>query len=87
MKLRLKNLREDRDLTQRELSELLNVSQVAYSYYEISKRGIPLEVLDKLADYYNTSIDYILYRTDIPAPYPKNKKVNLKIKSDEKIEL
>ena len=74
MKTRIKNLREDRDLTQKQLSQFLNISQVAYSYYEIDKRNIPLELLSKLADYYNTSIDYLLYRTDKPAPYPKAKK-------------
>lgn len=43
---------------------MLNITQVAYSYYELDKRNIPLESLCKLADYYNVSIDYILYRTD-----------------------
>lgn len=59
METRLKNLREDHDLTQKQLGEYLNVSQVAYSYYELNKRSIPVEVLNKLSDYYNTSIDYI----------------------------
>lgn len=58
MKTHIKNLREDNDLTQSEISKLLNISQVAYSYYELNKRNIPLELLSKLADYYNTSIDY-----------------------------
>lgn len=64
MKTRIKNLREDNDLTQSEISKLLNISQVAYSYYELNKRNIPLELLSKLADYYNISIDYLVYRTD-----------------------
>lgn len=71
MKNRLKDLREDTDLTQTQVASLLNISQVAYSYYEIGKRSIPLELLCKLADYYNTSIDYILYRTNISTPYKK----------------
>lgn len=64
MKTRIRDLREDHDLTQMQLSRILNVSQVAYSYYESGKRGIPNEILMQLADYYNTSIDYILYRTN-----------------------
>ena len=71
MRTRIKNLREDRDLTQAEISKYLNISQVAYSYYELGKRSIPLELLSKLADFYNTSIDYLTYRTDKSAPYPK----------------
>lgn len=73
METRLKSLREDHDLTQKQLSKMLNISQVAYSYYEINKRSIPLEILSSLADYYHTSIDYLLYRTDEPIPYPKKK--------------
>ena len=71
MRTRIKSLREDNDLTQSELSKYLNISQVAYSYYELGRRNIPLELLSKLADYYNTSIYYLLYRTDIEEPYPK----------------
>ena len=54
MKTRIKDLREDNDLTQKDLSKMLNISQVAYSYYEINKRSIPLEVLSQLADFYKT---------------------------------
>ena len=72
MKTRIKDLREDHDLTQKDICKMLNVSQVAYSYYEINKRNIPLELLSKLADFYNTSIDYLLYRTDNPIPYHSN---------------
>ena len=71
MKTRLRNLREDNDLTQKELSKILNISQVAYSYYELNKRSIPLELLSKIANFYNTSVDYLLFRTDIQKPYPK----------------
>ena len=76
METRLKNLREDHDLTQKQISDFLNVSQVAYSYYELNRRVIPIEILAKLSDFYNTSIDYILYKTDIIKPYPKNPKEN-----------
>ena len=71
MKTRLRNLREDNDLTQKQLNKILNISQVAYSYYELNKRSIPLELLSKIADFYNTSVDYLLFRTDIQKPYPK----------------
>ena len=77
MKTRIKSLREDNDLTQKEISKILNISQVAYSYYEINKRSIPLDMLSKLADYYETSTDYLLYRTDEAMPYPKSKSKNL----------
>ena len=85
MKTRIKNLREDHDLTQKEISKILNISQVAYSYYEINKRNIPLELLSKLADYYNTSVDYLLYRTNITAPYPSTTLNQSKRVSNEKI--
>lgn len=78
METRIKSLREDNDLTQKQLSKLLNISQVAYSYYELNKRSIPLDLLCKLADYYNTSTDYLLYRTNEISPYPKNIKSTLK---------
>ena len=73
MKTRIKDLREDNDLTQKQLSQFLNVSQVAYSYYEIGKRSLPLDLLCKLADFYNCSTDYLLGRTDEKASYPKSK--------------
>lgn len=76
MKTRIKNLREDNDLTQSDISKLLNISQVAYSYYELNRRNIPLELLSKLADYYDTSIDYLVYRTDEIKPYKKRKNWN-----------
>lgn len=76
MNTRIKSLREDHDLTQKQLSSLLNISQVAYSYYELEKRSIPLELLSKLADFYETSVDYLLYRTDEYIPYPKVKQKN-----------
>ena len=75
METRIRSLREDNDLSQKKLGELLNISQVAYSYYELNKRSIPLELLCKLADFYNTSVDYLLYRTDEFAPYSKSTQI------------
>ena len=69
---RLKEMREDRDILQSEISKVLNVSQVAYSYYEIGKRQLPIDILVKLAKYYKTSTDYLLYLTDEKKPYPKS---------------
>lgn len=68
---RIRNLREDRDLTQLEMAAVLNCTQVCYSNYENGKRGIPTEVLITLADYHGVSVDYLLGRTCIKAPYPK----------------
>jgi transcriptional regulator with XRE-family HTH domain len=68
---RLKDLREDRDLKQAALAEYLQVHQTTYSDYELGKLNIPINVLHKLADYYGTSIDYLLGRTGEKKPYPK----------------
>lgn len=70
---RLKDLREDNDLTQVELATVLNITQRVYSRYETGERAIPLEVLSTLADYYNVSVDYLLNRTNINKPYPRCK--------------
>lgn len=64
---RIRNLREDNDLKQRELAEILNCSQRIYSNYERGDVDIPTDILIKLADYYDVSADYILGRTDNPA--------------------
>ncbi len=69
---RLKELREDKDLFQKDIAKYLNMSQTGYSQYETETNDIPTEVLRKLADYYDTSIDYILYRTDERKPYSKS---------------
>ena len=61
---RIRNLREDRDLTQREISAYLNCSQRVYSNYELGQRDIPTDILIKLSAFYNVSVDYILNRTD-----------------------
>ena len=62
--MRLKDLREDRDLTQKKLSEYLHIKQNTYSQYENGQRQIPLEILIKLADYYDITLDYLVGRTD-----------------------
>ncbi|MCD8049386.1 MAG: helix-turn-helix domain-containing protein [Clostridia bacterium] len=69
---RIKDLREDFGLTQTDIAKLLNTTQRTYSRYETGANStIPLDILIKLADIYNVSIDYLLERTDIAKPYPK----------------
>jgi len=70
---RIRNLREDKDLTQSDLAAYLNCTQECYSYYENGKRDIPTSVLIALADFHKTSIDYLLGRTNERKAYPKNK--------------
>lgn len=70
---RIRDLREDHDLKQVDMAEYLNRSQVCYSNYEIGKRGVPADVLIKLSQFYNTSVDYLLELTDDPRPYPRKK--------------
>ncbi len=67
--MRLKDLREDRDLTQREVADLLHIKQNTYSQYENGQRQIPVSALVVLARFYNTSVDYILGETDQIKPY------------------
>ncbi|MBR3863392.1 MAG: helix-turn-helix transcriptional regulator [Clostridia bacterium] len=69
--MRLRDLREDMDLTQSELALYLHIKQNTYSQYENGQRQIPLDQLISLAKYYKTSTDYILGLTDIKKPYPK----------------
>lgn len=61
---RIRDLREDNDLTQKQMASILNCSQQVYSNYELGQRDIPTAILIKLADYYDVSTDYILGRTD-----------------------
>ena len=63
---RIRDLREDRDLSQKDVAEYLNCSQVCYSYYEIGKRDIPTDILIHLADFYDVSTDYLLGRSSSP---------------------
>ena len=68
---RLRDLREDRDLKQATLADYLQIHQTTYSDYELGKLNVPINVLHALADYYDTSIDYLLGRTSEKKPYPK----------------
>ena len=68
---RLRDLREDRDLKQAALANYLQIHQTTYSDYELGKLNVPINVLHALADYYDTSIDYLLGRTSEKKPYPK----------------
>ena len=61
---RIRDLREDRDLTQKQVAKMLEMSQTGYSKYETGENDIPTHVLIKLADFYKTTTDYILGRTD-----------------------
>lgn len=68
---RLRDLREDRDLTQGDIAKHLQVHQTTYSDYELGRLDVPVAALHKLADYYGVSVDYLLGRTDVAAPYPQ----------------
>ncbi|MCD8255368.1 MAG: helix-turn-helix domain-containing protein [Oscillospiraceae bacterium] len=70
---RIRDMREDADLLQRDIAALLQCTQVSYSHYELGKRDIPTDVLIKLASFYNTSTDYLLGLTDEKKPYPRAK--------------
>ncbi len=70
---RLKDLREDNDLTQKDVSKILRISRPQYSLYETGKRDIPVDLLSTLAKYYKTSIDYIVGLTDTFEKYPDPK--------------
>ncbi len=71
--LRLKDLREDKDLKQEDVAKFLNISQTNYSKYELGKINIPISSLIKLSKFYNTSIDYLLGLTNETKPYPRQK--------------
>lgn len=64
-------MREDKDLSQSEVAEILNCAQRTYSSYECGKRSIPIESIIKLAKFYDTSVDYLLGLIDDPHPYNK----------------
>lgn len=74
MYLRIRDLREDLDLKQKTVAAELQCDQSLYSKYERGERPLPLELADRLADYYNTSIDYLLGRTDEQKPYPPSRR-------------
>ena len=71
---RLRDLRNDKELMQKEVAALLNIDQRVYSNYETGKREIPVRFLIILADFYDVSVDYIVGRTNIIAPYGRKKR-------------
>ena len=68
---RIRNLREDADMTQQQMADLLFINRRTYSGYETGVRMIPPEILGKIADHFQTSVDYPMNRTDVKAAYPK----------------
>ena len=69
---RIRDLREDRDFTQSDIANLLNIHQSTYSDYELERLNIPVNALHTLADFHGVSVDYLLGRTNIEKPYPKS---------------
>ena len=70
---RIRDLREDHDLKQTDIADYLHISQRTYSHYETDSRSMPIEVLKRLAVYYNTSMDYLAELTDEKKPYIRSK--------------
>lgn len=68
---RIRDLREDKDLSQSKIAKEFNLTQRTYSRYENADSMMPLDILIQIADFHNVSTDYLLERTDIPDPYPK----------------
>ena len=66
---RIRDLREDRDLSQKKIAQYLQIHQTTYSDYELGKLNVPIDVLIKLAKYYDTSVDYIVGLTNNATPY------------------
>jgi len=66
-------MREDKDMKQAQVAQYLSIHQTTYSDYELGNLNIPVPVLDKLADLFSTSIDYLVNRTDEEKPYPRKK--------------
>ncbi len=69
---RIRELRQDHDYTQEQIAKYLKISRATYGHYETSRNEIPNIVLNKLADFYQVSVDYLMERTDISTPYPKS---------------
>ena len=74
MNLRIRDLREDQDLKQKQIAEYLLCDQSLYSKYERGERDLPLRLAVKLAEYYGVSMDYLLGLTDVRTPYPRKGK-------------
>lgn len=73
MRLKIRDMREDNDLTQKQIANYLKCDQSLYSKYEREKRDIPLNIMVKLALFYNTSVDYLVGLTNEIKPYKRNK--------------
>ena len=73
---RIRDLREDKDMTQKDMATILGMSQTGYSKYETGENDIPTNILIKLSDYHNVSVDYLLNLTDAKTPYPRSKNKN-----------
>lgn len=73
MKIRIKDLRTDHDFTQERVAESIGITQRKYSYLETGKQQWTDELLTRLADFYQTSVDYLLGLTDDPRPYPRRR--------------
>ena len=71
MELRIRDLREDKDLKQKQIADYLMCDQSLYSKYERGERALPLEYAVKLANFYGVSVDYLLCQTNVKTPYPK----------------
>jgi transcriptional regulator with XRE-family HTH domain len=71
--MRLRDIREDKDMTQAAVAQFLHIRQSTYSQYETGQRQIPIDALMRLADYFETSVDYILGVTNEKRPYPRVK--------------
>lgn len=74
MHTRIKDLRTDQDLKQKQVAEAIGITQRKYSYLETGRQQWPDELLARLADFYQTSVDYLLCLTDDPRPYPRRKR-------------
>ena len=71
---RIRDLRNDRGLTQEDVAKLLHISQNTYSQYEIGTTRYPLDAVVTLAEFYGVSVDYLVELTDDPKPYPRKRK-------------
>lgn len=70
---RIRDLREDKDMTQKEMANILGMSQTGYSKYETGENDIPTSILIQLSEFHKVSIDYLLNLTDRKTPYPRTK--------------
>ena len=71
---RIRDLRQDKDLKQKDMAELLKIGQTTYSDYELGKLNIPIPILIRLAEFHSVSVDYLLGLTDMETPYPQKRK-------------